>query len=106
MGLICAQEDYVARTGETLSDAFLPIKTSDGLVVEYRKWLDRVGHGMPFFQGWKKSKVRVVVLLLFGSCLRACGQEENRARGCGTGGRIGAKQAVNGDNARSHPKPV
>ncbi|CAN0492450.1 unnamed protein product, partial [Ectocarpus sp. 12 AP-2014] len=56
MNLICAQEDYVARTGKTLSESFLPIKSSDVLVVELRKWLDRVGHGMPFFEGWKKSK--------------------------------------------------
>lgn len=72
MGLICAQEDHVARTGKTLSDSFIPIKSSDGLVVEYRKWLDRVGHGMPFFQGWKNSKVSVAVFL---SCLRAYGPE-------------------------------
>ncbi|CAN0589672.1 unnamed protein product, partial [Ectocarpus sp. 12 AP-2014] len=52
MNLICAQEDYVARTGKTLSESFLPIKSSDVLVVELRKWLDRVGHGMPFFEGW------------------------------------------------------
>lgn len=70
MGLICAQEDYVARTGETLQDAFIPIKSSDGLVVEYRKWLDRVGHGMPFFQGWKKSKVGVAVVFVL-ACVRA-----------------------------------
>lgn len=57
MGQICAQEDHVARTGETLSECFIPMKSIDGLVVEYRKWLDHVGHGMPFFEGWKKSKV-------------------------------------------------
>lgn len=56
--LICAQEDHVARTGQPLSQAFLPIKTSDGLVIEIRKWLDRVGHGMPHFTGWNKRKVR------------------------------------------------
>ncbi|CAB1115876.1 unnamed protein product [Ectocarpus sp. CCAP 1310/34] len=56
MKLICAQEDHVARTGKTLSESFLPIKSSDVMVVELRKWLDRVGHGMPFFEGWQKSK--------------------------------------------------
>lgn len=58
MKLICAQEDYVARTGETLAKSFIPLKSSDSMVVELRKWLDHVGHGMPFFQGWEKSKVR------------------------------------------------
>lgn len=75
MGLICAQEDHVARTGQTLQDSFIPIKSSDGLVVEYRKWLDRVGHGMPFFQGWKKSKVRVGVV-----CPCLCVRADRRER--------------------------
>lgn len=57
VAIICAQEDHVARTGQSLSESFLPIKSSDGLVVELRKWLDNVGHGMPYFTGWKKSKV-------------------------------------------------
>lgn len=58
MKIICAQEDHVARTGQSLSEAFLPIKTADILVVELRKWLDHVGHGMPFYVGWKTRKVR------------------------------------------------
>ena len=58
--LICAQEDHVARTGQPLAQAFLPIKTSDTLVVELRKWLDHVGHGMPYFTGWNKRKVQLV----------------------------------------------
>lgn len=57
MQLICAQEDHVARTGQSLSESFLPIKSSDALVVELRKWIDHVGHGMPHFIGWTKSKV-------------------------------------------------
>jgi len=57
MGLIASQEDYVARTGESLKEAFLPIKSSDGLVLEYRKWLDAVGNGLPFYAGWQTSKL-------------------------------------------------
>lgn len=56
MALICAQEDHVARTGQPLSESFLPLKSSDTMVVELRKWLDHVGHGMPHFTGWKKLK--------------------------------------------------
>lgn len=57
MSLICAQEDHVARTGAPLSESFLPLKSSDAMVLELRKWLDHVGHGMPHFTGWKKLKV-------------------------------------------------
>lgn len=65
MKLICAQEDHVARTGQSLSEAFLPIKTSDTLVVELRKWLDHVGHGMPHYVGWKTRKVLTQPAWLF-----------------------------------------
>jgi hypothetical protein len=44
-------QDYVARTGISLSEAFLPVKTSDALVVQYRQWLDIAGKGMP----WHKA---------------------------------------------------
>lgn len=57
MAQICAQEDHVARTGQSLSKSFLAIMGSDKLVVELRKWLDHVGHGMPHYTGWKTSKV-------------------------------------------------
>ena len=43
----------MAKTGSSLAEAFLPIKTSDALVMQYRRWLDVAGRGMPFFEGLK-----------------------------------------------------
>jgi phenylpropionate dioxygenase-like ring-hydroxylating dioxygenase large terminal subunit len=35
----------------SLADDYLLLKSSDTLVEAYRKWMDQVGHGMPWFQG-------------------------------------------------------
>lgn len=56
--LICAQEDHLARTGETLEQACLPLQTSDTLVVAFRSWLDSYGPSMPFYEGWRSHSVR------------------------------------------------
>ncbi|CAM9732231.1 unnamed protein product [Chrysoparadoxa australica] len=50
--MITAQEDHFARTGQSWDEACLPISGIDPLVVEYRKWLDKVGQGMPWYEGW------------------------------------------------------
>ena len=56
MGLITTQEDHFARNpGRTLRDGFLLLSSSDKFVGAYRRWLDRVGHGMPWFQGLDTS---------------------------------------------------
>jgi hypothetical protein len=52
MGLITSQEDHFARNRDRqLVDDFLLLSSSDKFVSAYRKWMDRVGHGMPWFQG-------------------------------------------------------
>lgn len=51
MGLITTQEDHFTRTNRNLSQDFLLLKSSDAFVGQYRKWLDTVGGGMPWFQG-------------------------------------------------------
>jgi nitrite reductase/ring-hydroxylating ferredoxin subunit len=52
VGLITTQEDHFARDRtRTLGDDFLLLGSSDVYVGAYRKWLDRVGPGMPWFQG-------------------------------------------------------
>lgn len=52
VGLITTQEDHFSRNPDhSLKDDFLLLKSSDVFVGAYRKWLDRVGHGMPWFQG-------------------------------------------------------
>ena len=61
IGLITSQEDINARESsrvgqpQSLSESWLPISSSDLMLVQYRKWLDRVGHGMPFYQGFQTA---------------------------------------------------
>jgi len=50
-GLITTQEDHFARTGRRVKDDYTLLSTSDVFVGAYRRWLDGVGHGMPWFQG-------------------------------------------------------
>jgi len=51
MGLITTQEDHFTRTKRNLSQDFLLLNSSDAFVGQYRRWLDAVGDGMPWFQG-------------------------------------------------------
>jgi len=52
VGLITTQEDHFARNTErSLEDDFLLLGSSDTFVGAYRRWLDMVGAGMPWFQG-------------------------------------------------------
>ena len=50
-GLITTQEDHFARTGRRIADDYILLSSSDVFVGAYRRWLDGVGHGMPWFQG-------------------------------------------------------
>lgn len=60
VGLITTQEDHFGRNPErALADDFLLLKSSDRFVGEYRKWMDRVGHGMPWFQGLTSRSLNV-----------------------------------------------
>jgi phenylpropionate dioxygenase-like ring-hydroxylating dioxygenase large terminal subunit len=56
MSVVVGQYAEIERAEQALQHLWLPIKTSDRLVVEYRKWLDRVGDGLPFFRGFSRSK--------------------------------------------------
>ena len=52
VGLITTQEDHFSRNpNHSLQNDYLLIKSSDTFVDAYRTWMDRVGHGMPWFQG-------------------------------------------------------
>ena len=60
VGLITSQEDHFARNSDrALADDFLLLRSSDRFVGEYRKWMDRVGAGMPWFQGLAKRSPNV-----------------------------------------------
>ncbi|BAY26695.1 Rieske [2Fe-2S] domain-containing protein [Calothrix sp. NIES-2100] len=54
--LIAGQQAIVERLGKNLEKLYLPLKTSDVLVVEYRKWLDKFGAGLPYYQGYSTAK--------------------------------------------------
>ncbi|MEH2423450.1 MAG: hypothetical protein V7K48_21815 [Nostoc sp.] len=54
--LVVEQKAQIERLGQNLKEVYLPLKTSDPLVVEYRKWLDKFGSYLPFYQGYSTSK--------------------------------------------------
>ena len=54
--LILGQQQYIERSGKSLKEAFLPLKTSDVFVLEYRKWLDRFAQDLPYYQGYTTAK--------------------------------------------------
>ncbi|HBE19732.1 MAG TPA: (2Fe-2S)-binding protein [Cyanobacteria bacterium UBA11149] len=54
--LILGQQTEIARLGKSLQEIFLPLKTSDVLVTEYRKWLDNFGASLPYYQGYNTTK--------------------------------------------------
>jgi phenylpropionate dioxygenase-like ring-hydroxylating dioxygenase large terminal subunit len=56
MGVVIGQHEHIERAQGRLGDLWCPIRTSDRLVIEYRKWLDRFGAALPFYRGWETSK--------------------------------------------------
>jgi phenylpropionate dioxygenase-like ring-hydroxylating dioxygenase large terminal subunit len=54
--LIRGQQVEIEQLGQTLKELYLPLKTSDLLVIEYRKWLDKFGQSLPFYEGYSTSK--------------------------------------------------
>jgi phenylpropionate dioxygenase-like ring-hydroxylating dioxygenase large terminal subunit len=53
---IVGQQAEIERLGQSLKQVYLPLKTSDTLVIEYRKWLDKFGQSLPFYQGYSTCK--------------------------------------------------
>jgi phenylpropionate dioxygenase-like ring-hydroxylating dioxygenase large terminal subunit len=56
MGVVVGQYEQIERFDGNLRDLWLPLKTSDKLVIEYRKWLDRFGQKLPFYRGFASSR--------------------------------------------------
>ncbi|GAX39199.1 Rieske [2Fe-2S] domain-containing protein [Tolypothrix sp. NIES-4075] len=54
--LVVQQKAEIERLGQSLKQVYLPLKTSDTLVLEYRKWLDKFGSSLPYYQGYSTSK--------------------------------------------------
>ncbi|NEP20995.1 Rieske 2Fe-2S domain-containing protein [Moorena sp. SIO3I6] len=55
--LVVGQQAEVERLGTSLKSLYLPLKTSDLLLIEYRKWLDKFGTSLPFYQGYSTRKL-------------------------------------------------
>lgn len=87
VGLITSQEDRIARTGRSPQADWLPLKTSDTMLVAYRRWLDRVGHGMPHFLGWKHASPGIFTA----------------ATGGGSGRKVSDSGSGSSDAAADHP---
>ncbi|MBH8554728.1 Rieske 2Fe-2S domain-containing protein [Nostocaceae cyanobacterium CENA357] len=54
--LVVQQKAQVEHLGQNLKQVYLPLKTSDTLLIEYRKWLDKFGSSLPFYQGYASAK--------------------------------------------------
>jgi len=67
--LLVGQQQQIERIGKNLEELYLPLKTSDLLVVEYRKWLDRFGSSLPYYQGFSTSKISQTEIVNFNSQL-------------------------------------
>ncbi|MGK7930262.1 MAG: Rieske 2Fe-2S domain-containing protein [Microcystaceae cyanobacterium] len=55
LSLVVGQQVQTNRLQKSLKELYLPLKTSDILVVEYRKWLDKYGALLPSYQGYETS---------------------------------------------------
>ncbi|MCG6135517.1 MAG: Rieske 2Fe-2S domain-containing protein [Nostoc sp. LLA-1] len=53
---IIGQQAEIARSPQNLNQIYLPLKTSDLLVISYRKWLDEFGDSLPYYQGYLTLK--------------------------------------------------
>ncbi|WP_017316572.1 aromatic ring-hydroxylating dioxygenase subunit alpha [Mastigocladopsis repens] len=56
MSLVIGQKAQIERLGQSLKQVYLPLKSCDTLVLEYRKWLDKFGSSLPYYQGYSTSK--------------------------------------------------
>lgn len=56
MGVVVGQHATAEREDKPLRDLWLPIRSSDPLVLAYRSWLDRYGASLPFYRGLTSAK--------------------------------------------------
>ncbi|KAH7290676.1 hypothetical protein KP509_30G059000 [Ceratopteris richardii] len=64
MGFLASQNEALLREGVPTGRLYLNLKSSDVLVLEYRKWLDKVGHGMPYYIGHRSLSLPAKEALL------------------------------------------
>lgn len=51
MGFLSSQNELLMREKVPTKELYLNLKFSDTWVLEYRRWMDRVGSGMPYYVG-------------------------------------------------------
>ncbi|KAM7276572.1 hypothetical protein ACFE04_018438 [Oxalis oulophora] len=51
MGFLSSQNEVLMKEKVPTKELYLNLKSSDTWVREYRKWMDKVGHGMPYHFG-------------------------------------------------------
>lgn len=56
MAVVIGQAEEIEKAGVKLRDLWLPLKTSDSLVILYRKWLDAHGSSLPFYRGFASAR--------------------------------------------------
>ncbi|MDJ0511263.1 MAG: Rieske 2Fe-2S domain-containing protein [Crocosphaera sp.] len=55
LSLVVGQAEQINRLQKSLKKLYLPLRTSDLVLIEYRKWLDKYGGLLPFYQGYETS---------------------------------------------------
>lgn len=55
MGFLSSQNEVLVRRGVPTKDLYIVLKSSDTWVLELRKWMDLVGHGMPYYIGHRTA---------------------------------------------------
>ncbi|XP_061368082.1 protein TIC 55, chloroplastic-like [Gastrolobium bilobum] len=51
MGFLASQNETLMKEKVPTKELYLNLRSSDTWVAEYRKWMDKVGHGMPYHFG-------------------------------------------------------
>ncbi|KAF8389277.1 hypothetical protein HHK36_025970 [Tetracentron sinense] len=51
MGFLSSQNEILIKEKVPTKELYLNLRSSDTWVAEYRKWMDKVGHGMPYHFG-------------------------------------------------------
>lgn len=57
LDFIRGQEAYIKQSEKSIKETYLPLKTIDTFVMEHRKWLDKFGQELPYYQGYNTAKI-------------------------------------------------
>ncbi|RDX94275.1 Protein TIC 55, chloroplastic, partial [Mucuna pruriens] len=52
MGFLSSQNETLVKEKAPTKELYLNLRSSDTWIVEYRKWMDKVGHGVPYHFGY------------------------------------------------------